>query len=136
MSADGATVAVVGAGYEGKRRAYTRMTELGARVVLLDEPGHWSESLVSEGVVQAWLPAPVSGDVDRDARTALDALDRAEVRPDGVLTFWEDSVCVAARVAAALGLPTNPPDAVDVARSKVRTRELSAELGLPTPRAP
>ena len=42
---------------------------------------------------------------------------------------------MAARVAAALGLPGNPPEAVDAARSKIRTRELSAQLGLPTPRA-
>ena len=42
------------------------------------------------------------------------------IRPDGVLTFWEDSVCVAARVAAALGLPTNPPDAVDAMVAFVR----------------
>ncbi len=135
VTVDGATVAVVGAGYEGKRRAYSRMAELGARVVLIDEPGHWSESLMSEGIVESWVAAPIVGDADRDARTVLDALDRATIRPDGVLTFWEDSVCVAARVAAALGLPTNPPDAVDAARSKVRTRELSEGLGLPTPRA-
>jgi carnosine synthase len=38
-------------------------------------------------------------------------------------------------VAAALGLPGNPPEAVDAARSKVRTRELSTRLGLPTPAA-
>ena len=38
-------------------------------------------------------------------------------------------------MAAALGLPGNPPEAVDAARSKVRTRELSARLGLPTPAA-
>ena len=44
-------------------------------------------------------------------------------------------MCEAARVAAALGLPGNPPEAVDAARSKVRTRELSARLGLPTPKA-
>ena len=44
-------------------------------------------------------------------------------------------MCEAARVAAALGLPGNPPEAVDAARSKVRTRELSARLGLPTPAA-
>ena len=135
MSPDGATVAVVGAGYEGKRGAYARLAELGVRSVLVDEPGHWSESLGSEGLVDAWLPAPIVGDADRDAATVLDALDRAAIRPDGVLTFWEDSVCVAARVAAALGLPSNPPETVDAARSKVRTRELSAELGLPTPKA-
>jgi carnosine synthase len=57
------------------------------------------------------------------------------VRPDGVLTFWEDSGPVAARVAAQLGLPGNPPDAVDSARSKLRTRELCERLGLPSPRA-
>jgi biotin carboxylase len=36
---------------------------------------------------------------------------------------------------AVSGLPGNPPEAVDAARSKVRTRELSARLGLPTPKA-
>ena len=135
MSIDGALVVVVGAGYEGKRRAHVRMAELGARLVVVDEPGNWSESLVSDGVAVAWLPASIVGDADNDATAVLGALERAGIRPDGVLTFWEDSVCVAARVAAALGLPGNPPEAVDAARSKIRTRELSARLGLPTPRA-
>ena len=42
---------------------------------------------------------------------------------------------VAARVAAALGLPGNPVEAVDAARSKLRTREASEQAGLPTPRS-
>ena len=135
MSVDGKTVVVVSAGYIGKRRALSRMAELGARLVVVDEPGHWSEVLVAEGVAHAWLAAPVVGDADADAAAVLGALEAADIRPEGVLTFWEDSVCVVARVAAALGLPGNPPEAVDAARSKVRTRELSAELGLPTPKA-
>ena len=135
MTVDGATVVVVGAGYTGKRLVYRRLTELGARPVIVDEPGHWSESLVDEGLASAWIPAPVTGDPERDAGTILDALGRGGVRPDGVLTYWEDSVCAAARVAAALGLPANPPEAVDAARSKVRMREVSARLGLPTPKA-
>ena len=135
VSVGGATVAVIGAGYEGKRRAHVRLAELGARLVIVDEPGHWSESLVSDGVAETWVGAPVVGDADQDARAVLDALAVVDARPHGVLTFWEDSVCVAARVAAALGLPGNPPEAVDAARSKIRTRELSAQLGLPTPRA-
>jgi carnosine synthase len=135
VSVGGATVVVISAGYEGKRRAHVRMAGLGARLVIVDEPGHWSESLVSDGVAVAWLGAPVVGDADQDAQAVLDALATAGVRPRGVLTFWEDSVCVTARVAAALGLPGNPPEAVDAARSKIRTRELSAQLGLPTPRA-
>ena len=130
-----ATVLVIGAGYPGKRRAYERMAELGAQVVVVDEPGHWSEALVTDGVAGAWLPVPISGDADEDAAATLDAVERSGVRPDGVLTIWENNVSVAARVASALGLPGNPPEVVDAVRSKVRTREVSASLGLPTPRA-
>ncbi len=130
-----ATVLVVGAGYPGKRRVYERLAGLGVRLVVVEEPGHWSESLVADGLAGVWLPAPVTGDPDLDAATALEVLRRSGVEVDGVLTYWEDSVCVASRVAAALGLPGNPPEAVDAARSKIRMREVSARLGLPTPKA-
>ncbi len=135
MTAAGPTVVVIGAGYEGKRRYYQRLAGLGARLVIVDEPGHWSRTLADEIAGTQWVGAPISGNPDTDAEAILGALERSGVRPDGVLTFWENSVCEAARVAAALGLPGNPPEAVDAARSKVRTRELSARLGLPTPKA-
>jgi len=135
VTVDGATVAVIGAGYEGKRRYYERLAALGAHLVIVDEPGHWSESLAAEVAGTKWVATPITGDPDADARAILDALKRSGVRPDGVLTFVENYVREAARVAAALGLPGNPPGAVDAARSKVRTRELSARLGLPTPKA-
>jgi carnosine synthase len=132
---DRPTVVVVGAGYEGKRHYYERLAAIGPRLVIVDEPGHWSQSLAAEITGTEWIAAPVTGDPDVDAAAIRDALERSGVRADGVLTFWEDAVCVAARLAAALGLPGNPPEAVDAARSKVRTRELSARLGLPTPKA-
>jgi biotin carboxylase len=135
MTGGGPTVMVVGAGYEGKRRCYERLASLGARLVIVDEPAHWSRSLPDQIAGTRWLAAPVTGDPDVDAAATLDALERSGVHADGVLTFWEDRVCEAARVAAALGRPGNPPEAVDAARSKVRTRELSARLGLPTPKA-
>ena len=135
MTIGGPTVVVIGAGYEGKRRCYQRLARLGARLVIVDEPGHWSQSLTDEITATHWVAAPISGNPDADAEAILGALRRSGVRPDGVLTFWEDSAREAARVAAALGLPGNPPQAVDAARSKVRTRELSARLGLPTPKA-
>ena len=135
MTVDGPTVVVVGAGYEGKRHYYQRLAALGARLVIVDEPGHWSESLTNEIAGTKWIATPITGNPGIDAGAILDALKRSGVRPDGVLTFFENYVCEAARVAAALGLPGNPPEAVDAARSKVRTRELSARLGLPTPKA-
>jgi len=129
------TVVVVGAGYEGKRHYYERLAGLGARLVIVDEPGHWSESLVADIADTKWVATPISGDPDVDAGAILSALERSGVRADGVLTFFENYVCEAARVAAALELPGNPPEAVDAARSKVRTREMSTRLGLPTPKA-
>jgi carnosine synthase len=135
VTTGGPTVVVVGAGYEGKRRYYERLAELGARLVIVDEPGHWSESLADEIAGTKWVATTISGDPDADAGTILGALERSGVRADGVLTFFENYVCEAARVAAALGLPGNPPEAADAARSKVRTRELSTRLGLPTPKA-
>ena len=129
------TVVVVGAGYEGKRHYYERLAGLGARLVIVDEPGHWSQSLAADIAGTTWVATAISGDPDADAGAILSALERAGVRADGVVTFFENYVCEAARVAAALGLPGNPPEAVDAARSKVRTRELSARLGLPAPKA-
>ena len=135
MSIDGKTLAIISAGYLGKRRSYVRLAELGARLVVIDEPGHWSSSLVEDGIAVAWLPVAVTGDPDADAAAIVAALSEEGIRPDGIATFWEISIAVAARVAMLLGLPGNPPDAVDAARSKVRTRELSTALGLPTPKA-
>jgi biotin carboxylase len=135
MTVDGATAVVVGAGYPGKRRIYERMVQLGIRVVVVDEAGHWSERLVDEGVAAGWIAAPITGDSEADAAGVVEALTAEGVRPDAVLTFWETRVPVATRAAAALGLPCNPVDAVDVARSKLRTREASERAGLPTPRS-
>ncbi len=134
-SVAGATVVVVGAGYAGKRRALARMAALGARLVVVDEEGHWSEALVGEGIAERWRPVRILGRPDEDADAVLDALAADRIEPDGVITFWEDSVCVAARVATRLGLPTNPVESVDAVRSKLVMRATSAALGLPTPRA-
>src|SRR5262245_14129031 len=111
------------------------MAELGARIVVVDEAGHWSSQLVADGVASDWLEATIVGDADEDARSVAEALSERGVEPDAVLTFWEEFPPVVARVAAALGLPGNPVEAVDAARSKLRTREASARAGLPTPRS-
>lgn len=135
MSLAGRTVVVVGAGYEGKRRSLQRLHDLGVTLVVVDEPGHWSSQLVDDGIAARWVEAPITGDPDIDATAALVALAAAGVKPDAVLTFWEDSICTAVRVADGFALPCNPPAAVDSARSKVRMRERSTAFGLPTPRA-
>ena len=54
-------------------------------------------------------------------------------RIDGVLAVGDRPTVLAARVAAALGLPGNPPDAAANSRNKLATRRALHAAGLPTP---
>jgi hypothetical protein len=54
-------------------------------------------------------------------------------RIDGILVVGDRPTVIAARVAQALGLPGNPPEAAAIARHKLRTRECFRDSGLPVP---
>ena len=93
MTVGGATAVVVGAGYSGQARLYERIAELGARVVIVDEPGHWSEELVADGIAESWVGAPVTGDPDCDAQrcwmhSAEAASTRTVCSPFGRTACW------------------------------------------------
>jgi biotin carboxylase len=70
---------------------------------------------------------------DEDASVAA-ILESATSRPiDGVLAVGDRPTVIAARTAAALGLPTHPPEAAEVARNKLHTRKRLRDAGLPVP---
>lgn len=131
---DGATVAIVGVGWHNKRFIYERAAELGVRLILVDEHGHWGEGLVTDGLADAFVPVDLYMDVDKQVDQVLDELAALGMNIDAVCTFWEDDVPVVARVARMLRLPGNDPDAVDAARSKRLTLMGTQAKGLPTPR--
>lgn len=54
-------------------------------------------------------------------------------RVDGVLAFSDDVLVEAAQVAAARGLPCQPPQTLDGFRDKHRQRSLLRDAGLPVP---
>ena len=86
MTIDGPTVVVVGTGYEGKRRYYERLAGLGARLVFVDEPGHWSESLAHE-IAGLELGRHTNQRRPRcQCRSDPRRLGASAVRADGVLT--------------------------------------------------
>ena len=61
-------------------------------------------------------------------------LEGTRTRPiDGVIAVGDRPVVLAARIAAALGLPGNPPDAALASAHKRLARECFARAGLPTP---
>ncbi|KAG2452311.1 hypothetical protein HYH02_003335 [Chlamydomonas schloesseri] len=132
----GAVMVFVTAGYSGKRFIFEKAKELGVRSVVLDGPDSWAQLLVKEGIIEKFVPIDFS-DVEtvfdrclkavRDVRSSIGEL-------DGITTFCEMAVPLASRLAEALGLPGNTPQAVDNARDKHATREIMAKAGLPTPR--
>jgi len=70
---------------------------------------------------------------DEDASVAA-ILDVARTKKfDGVVAVGDRPTVIAARVAAALGLPWHSPEAAAIARHKQRTRERLRDAGLPCP---
>ena len=132
----GAVIVFVTAGYSGKRFIFERAKELGVRSVILDGPDSWAQTLAADGTIEAFVPLDFE-DTDTVFDRALAALQavRAGVGDlDGVCTFCEMAVPLVARLAEALGLPGNPPAAVDAARDKSATRTAMEAAGLPSPR--
>eukprot|EP00892_Ulva_mutabilis_P007810 jgi/Ulvmu1/5400/UM022_0195.1 len=132
----GAVVVFITAGYSGKRFIFERCAELGVRSVIIDGPESWSQQLVEDGLAEDFIGIDFG-----DAETLFDRLLDAcrQVRSklgdlDGIVTFCELAVPLAARLSERLGLPGNSPEAVDTARNKHAARACMERAGLPTPR--
>jgi hypothetical protein len=70
---------------------------------------------------------------DQDASVAAILEVAASARFDGAIAVGDRPTVIAARVAQALGLPGHPPEAAEVARHKLLTRERLRDAGLPVP---
>lgn len=131
----GAVVVIMCAGYSGKRFIYERAKELGVRLVIIDGPDSWSQTLLDEGVIEKFVPLDMSNPpaVYNEALRLLTQVDKEVGGIDGVCTFWEVAVPLVARLTEALGLPGNPSKAIDIARDKYLTRKALKDNNLPTP---
>jgi carnosine synthase len=131
----GAVVVIICAGYSGKRFIYERAKELGVRIVIIDGPDSWSQTLVEEGVIENFVGLDMSDPtaVFKEALGILKDIDKEIGGIDGICTFWEVAVPLVARLTESLGLPGNSSAAVDTARDKFQTRKRLKEANLPTP---
>ncbi|CAE7642837.1 CARNS1 [Symbiodinium microadriaticum] len=135
----GATVVFVTAGLPGKRFTFEIAASLGIKPVILEHPDSWSRSLVDEGLAAKFIPVDMTQPSEDIFNQALEEIknlgeDGLTGTADGIATFVELSVPLAARLAEALGLPGLRPAAVDSARNKHATRACLKTAGLPTPR--
>jgi len=135
----GSTVVFVTAGLPGKRFTFEIAASLGVKPVILEHPDSWSRSLVDEGLAAKFIPVDMTQDSETIFNEALKHIkelgeDGVTGPADGIATYVELSVPLAARLAEALGLPGLRPAAVDAARNKHATRACLKQAGLPTPR--
>lgn len=135
----GATVVFASAGYPGKRFVFELAAALGIKSVIIDHPDSWSRGLVEEGIIAKFLPVDMSQTSDEVFQQSCSLIqqlgsDGLTGSVDGVTTFVELAVPLAARLCERFGLPGMTPASVDTARDKHRTRAAMAKAKLPTPR--
>lgn len=116
----GKTIVLTGAGYAGKRFIFERARALGVKILLIDKADTWAREFDNVTVLPVDNSAP---DAYAQARKKLQAWIRKNGPPDGITTFWEDDVVLAADLAAATGLPYHTSKAARSARSKFQTQE-------------
>lgn len=131
----GKTLVIVGAGYKSKRFTMEKAKELGMNIILVDKPlidgeKNWAAEYADRHIELD--PADIEN-TPRAAFAALRELSKS-VKIDGVTTFWENDVPLAAELAERLGLPTSGLKAAELARSKSKTRSAMEAAGLPTPK--
>ena len=126
----GRTLLVVNSGSIKKRFTIQRLKKLGAKLLVLNkERPTWALNYVSH-----WIIADTDNHKESLERLKLFLHNHPEIRPDGVITFWEDDVLLAARIAERLNLPGIPFATAKRVRNKFLFREFCRLNKLPAPK--
>lgn len=126
----GKRLLLVGTGGPKRKNVLTKLRSLGLeRIVCLHDAPNWAASAVDEWI----LADSVHPNGDAIARVDAWLAERPGFRFDGVLTYDEYSVLVAAELAQHLGLPGLDPRAAQRAKDKGVFRETCRSAGLPAP---
>jgi len=126
----GKRIAFITSGYAGKRFIYEKARQLGVVSTIIDPPDSWAKALMPEGVIDTFIGIDFGQPVDQVVADSLLELRERNIQLDGVCTFAELSLPIAAKLASCLGLPGNDPEVVALTRDKHRVRQIVAKAGL------
>ncbi|CAG7917981.1 unnamed protein product [Penicillium olsonii] len=101
---------------------YRAAHELGIKVVVLENAGHWLEDPAQSHWREAFIPTRLTNPPEPDVgRHILSSL-RAYGKPvDGIVTFADSFWYYIAQIAPKVGLQTAPPDSLRIATNKFLT---------------
>jgi len=119
---------VVNTGNRKKRFTLKRLRDLGCNLIILNATENWGSAYASH-----WILADTN-DHTASLRAVKDFFTQhPDLGPDGVITFWEDDVLLAARIRDRLDLIGIPYEVARLARDKHLFREFCSAHGLPAP---
>jgi len=126
--AKGKHLLVVNTGNRKKRFTLKRLRDLGYQLIILNATENWGSPYAAH-----WILADTN-DHTASLRAVKDFFaEHPELGPDGVITFWEDDVLLAARIRDRFGLIGTSYEVARLARDKHMFRAFCTEHGLPAP---
>jgi hypothetical protein len=102
--------------------------KLAVDIVFVTDRCHQLDDPWGDGAIAVHFDSP-----DAAAFAVIEAVRTSAQAVDGILTFGDRPAVAAAYVARGLALAYNHPAAVEACRSKLRTREVFRDAGLPGP---
>jgi len=128
-SLQGKTLLVVHTGFEHKKFIFPKLKRLGLTVIVL----HKEKTSISP-YVDHWLLADLNN--HKECLTAIKTFlrDNPHIKIDGVITYWEESTLLTAKIADTFNLIGIPYNVTMKARNKYNFREFCLQNGIKTPK--
>jgi len=125
----GRTILVVNTGSLKKRFILQRLKKLGMTVVVLNKEKNWANSYVDH-----WILADTFNHTESLQQVDRFISENGYIKIDGVVTFWEDDVLLASKIADKFGFIGIPFKVSKNFRNKYLFRELCIENNIPAPK--
>jgi len=122
------TILLVHTGWIKKRFIFQRLKKMGLKIFVLNKEKNWAQNYVD-----GWILSDPT-----DYPTSLEKVkqflkENPDIKFDGVLTFWEDSVLLVSQIAEMLNLPGIPYEITKNVRNKFLFRRFCIQNGIKAP---
>ncbi len=124
----GKTLLVINTGPLEKKFIFQKLKKMDLKIVVLNGEKNWAEPYVDH-----WIIADTFNHADSIKKLNLFLKNNAEIKIDGVVTFWEDDVLLTSKIVDKLDLIGVPFNISAQVRNKYLFREFCGKNGITTP---
>jgi len=125
----GKTILVVNTGFIKKKFIFQKLKKLGLKVAVLNNEINWAKPYVDR-----WILADTSNHNESMQQVGNFISGNSHLKIDGVITFWEDDVLLASKIADKYNFIGIPFVIAQKARNKFFFRDFCKNNNLPVPR--